>query len=133
MGVSLTTSITKLSSSLTFYHTFMFYILLSFTFLLLSHHTVPDDLTPFLFFLLFSNSSYPLPPFLSSVLFSLMDGANAHHQQRPSGGDSFLHLLTEGHNRPADIIHSFCLLFLDSSTNLTIDRLIIAVIHSFIC
>lgn len=58
-----------------------------------------------------NSSSLPYPHFLSlslsSLLFSLMDGANAHHQQRPSGGDSFLHLLTEGENRAAEIIHSF--------------------------
>lgn len=58
------------------------------------HQVQYDDLTPPLL-------SSPLPP------CPLMDRANAHHQQRPSGGDSFL---TEGHNRPAEIIHSIHLL-----------------------
>lgn len=108
-----------LSSSLTFYHTSLFSLLLSFSFVLFYHRTVSSEsLDTFLFYSLFRTrtphpppSLLPLlpssPSFLLPLWFSLMDGANVHQQQRPSGGDPFLHLLTEGHNWPAEIIHSF--------------------------
>lgn len=131
----------KPSSFLTFYHTSLFSILLSFSFLLLSRHTVAEDtlffysffryLTPTLF-------SFPLvsSPSLPAVLFSLMDDANAYHQQCPSGGDSFLPLLTEGHNRPAEIIHSFIpsnyeFIQLSSIATITHSFILFGLVHTF--
>lgn len=46
-----------------------------------------------------------MPP--TPLSLSVMDATNVHHQQHPSVGDPFLHLLTERHKKPADVIYSF--------------------------
>lgn len=112
---------TLLSSCVTTFITrppFLFHLLSHFSFLSYFHSVFFSHLfilylmtgtviSHLLFFLQITNSSSPLLFSLSpNLLFSLMD-ANVHHQQHPSVGDPFLHLLTEGHNRLAEIIHSF--------------------------